>query len=851
MAIYDAGTASLAADGTVIGVGTTWRQPLTLIRVGATMIFNTTPASIVTIAEIISDTEIRVFNDKGFTAPAGTQYSILAHDGITVQGLAQDVAETLRYYQSRETEVADAVDAFNNFDSADFESKVSQVNTQHGDVVTIGSQIANDAAQVSLDKDSALAASAEAQNSASIAETAAESVSGALVGNFDDGVTLKSKNQVIIQFIDGYAKQFLWNGPFPKVVPQGSTPESTNSDGEWIDLGLKNGYSISGIDISQLVSGFDSSSLNQFFSSVKNSGLNVYSSVPLTFEIDSEVTMYGDFDLSNCTFNLSGGRCVYDDERDASSIRMTSTPTSYPLNELSRSLSVSGFTSDWNNSLVKITSNEVDLYRYLNGVYTPRNKGEVNFITKSGELAYSLKNTYNSGVNVELYKIPSSRKTIILPSFSGVITSFGLDVRRSMTDVYVNYKNQLGQITNDRSIVSSGFTYDVHFYMNSSGVQQDDNNSRYTALMEYTLKARFDGGIVGSGWRSVDGNYCRDVSFENCSFDSLHMHYGCSGVYVSNCKIPGGVFVGTGAFDESTRIVNSDIGNFGIRTDYGEHKGDFIVDGCKVQINRQSTGTVDLLLCRSDNVIASGNPLQPRKLHLPRNIIVKAVISWPDAATLNLISFKNNFKTSAERDFVVPSLIDFSGSVFDGVNARFEFAQSYYNSSSMNPMTIKINPSKSIAKFQFYIGYLAELNSSRLNLELNGIDVKFNNVSSSSVESKLLCKGCIVRRFTGYSGSLRYQGYASFDSCIFDVDGANNLVAGFSSFVNCVFDGRNYESINSTRPIINSYAHISNGNIALRAMSTDSRDVVDKKRLICPRSDEAGNFNVGEIQLVY
>lgn len=103
MAIYDAGTASLTADGTVIGSGTTWRQPLTLIRVGATMIFNTTPVSIVTIAEIMSDTEIRVFNDKGFTAPAGTQYSILAHDGITVQGLAQDVAETLRYYQSRDS----------------------------------------------------------------------------------------------------------------------------------------------------------------------------------------------------------------------------------------------------------------------------------------------------------------------------------------------------------------------------------------------------------------------------------------------------------------------------------------------------------------------------------------------------------------------------------------------------------------------------------------------------------------------------------------------------------------------------------------------------------------------------
>lgn len=162
MAIYDAGTASLAADGTVTGVGTTWRQPLTLIRVGATMIFNTTPASIVTIAEIISDTEIRVFNDKGFTAPAGTQYSILAHDGITVQGLAQDVAETLRYYQSRETEVAAAVDAFNQFDADAFQQNVTTVNNQSQQVANDAAQVSSDKATVSADKDSAAASAASA-----------------------------------------------------------------------------------------------------------------------------------------------------------------------------------------------------------------------------------------------------------------------------------------------------------------------------------------------------------------------------------------------------------------------------------------------------------------------------------------------------------------------------------------------------------------------------------------------------------------------------------------------------------------------------------------------------------------
>lgn len=164
MAIYDLGTASLSANGEVTGVGTTWKAPLTLIRVGATIVFKTEPVQIYTISEIISDTQVNVYNPNGESVPSGTGYAILAHDGITVQGLAQDVSETLRYYQSRETEVADAVDAFNNFDFEDFDSKVTQVNNQHGDVVSIGAQVSADSAQVTADKNSAAASAASASS---------------------------------------------------------------------------------------------------------------------------------------------------------------------------------------------------------------------------------------------------------------------------------------------------------------------------------------------------------------------------------------------------------------------------------------------------------------------------------------------------------------------------------------------------------------------------------------------------------------------------------------------------------------------------------------------------------------
>lgn len=174
MAIYDLGSASLAANGEVTGVGTTWKAPLTLIRVGATIVFKTEPVQIYTISEIISDTQINVYNPNLETVTAGTGYAILAHDGITVQGLAQDVAETLRYYQSRETEVAAAVDAFNNFDANEFDTKVSQVNTQHGEVVAIGSQVSADATQVAADKDNAAVSAASASSDKEAAAASAQ-----------------------------------------------------------------------------------------------------------------------------------------------------------------------------------------------------------------------------------------------------------------------------------------------------------------------------------------------------------------------------------------------------------------------------------------------------------------------------------------------------------------------------------------------------------------------------------------------------------------------------------------------------------------------------------------------------
>lgn len=115
MAIYRKGQASMDAQGYITGYDTNWREQLSLIRPGATIFFIDAPFQAAVISEVISDTQIRAITTGG--AEIGrSNYIILLHDSITVDGLAQDVAETLRYYQSKETQIEEAIEFFKNFD---------------------------------------------------------------------------------------------------------------------------------------------------------------------------------------------------------------------------------------------------------------------------------------------------------------------------------------------------------------------------------------------------------------------------------------------------------------------------------------------------------------------------------------------------------------------------------------------------------------------------------------------------------------------------------------------------------------------------------------------------------------
>ena len=127
--IYTTGTIAVSGK-TVTGTGTEFNAALSLIRVGCTLIAISNPVQIFSITEVKSATSLSVTPAASPAIPAGTKFSILLSDSISVDGLAQDVAETLRYYQGKESEIADAVEFFSDNKDVVSASKLASTSAE-------------------------------------------------------------------------------------------------------------------------------------------------------------------------------------------------------------------------------------------------------------------------------------------------------------------------------------------------------------------------------------------------------------------------------------------------------------------------------------------------------------------------------------------------------------------------------------------------------------------------------------------------------------------------------------------------------------------------------------------------
>ncbi|EOZ9361222.1 hypothetical protein ACQYEM_005139, partial [Enterobacter hormaechei] len=80
-----------------------------LIRNGCTVIAMTSPVQVFQITTIGSATSLTVTPAANPTVPAGTRFAILLSDSLSVDGLAQDIAETFTMYQRYMSGFADVM----------------------------------------------------------------------------------------------------------------------------------------------------------------------------------------------------------------------------------------------------------------------------------------------------------------------------------------------------------------------------------------------------------------------------------------------------------------------------------------------------------------------------------------------------------------------------------------------------------------------------------------------------------------------------------------------------------------------------------------------------------------------
>lgn len=106
--IYTTGTIAISGNN-VTGTGTNFTAAGSLIRNGCTVIAMTSPVQVFQITAIVSATSLNVTPAANPAIPAGTKYAILLSDSLSVDGLAQDIAETFTMYQRYMSGFADVM----------------------------------------------------------------------------------------------------------------------------------------------------------------------------------------------------------------------------------------------------------------------------------------------------------------------------------------------------------------------------------------------------------------------------------------------------------------------------------------------------------------------------------------------------------------------------------------------------------------------------------------------------------------------------------------------------------------------------------------------------------------------
>lgn len=97
--IYNAGTLAISGN-TVTGAGTNFTDATNLIRAGQTLVALTSPPQIFQIATVNTSTSLTLTAAANPAIAAGTRYAILTTDALSVDGLAQSIAQLISDYDA-------------------------------------------------------------------------------------------------------------------------------------------------------------------------------------------------------------------------------------------------------------------------------------------------------------------------------------------------------------------------------------------------------------------------------------------------------------------------------------------------------------------------------------------------------------------------------------------------------------------------------------------------------------------------------------------------------------------------------------------------------------------------------
>ena len=557
MALYREGRAAMAADGTVTGTGTKWQSSLSLIRPGATIMFLSSPIQMAVVNKVVSDTEIKAITTKGAVV-ASTDYAIMLSDSLTVDGLAQDVAETLRYYQSQETVIADAVEFFKDFD---FESIQNLANQIKQDSETAESSAAAAAASESAAKTSEANAKAS-ETAAKTSETNAKA----------SEVAAETARDQVQQIIDDAGEQ--------------STLAVLAQPGGANRIGLQHGGKVQHL---QTFLSFDMFGINKDGSSDVTSQIisvfNLANSLGLKVKQNDGVYLISGSDIitSNYGYDLEGatlrpssgytGYILYTQVEQP----VTYSAGSELITKINSAAILAG-TSVLKGLLTDTTLNGKAIFMFGDNdpLYVSRGKTKnwwhISRISSRGKMDDACK--YGVSEVTSIIALPINKKLtdIRLPNWDFVNEPANNGVMRFQN--FSRCRIYGGQIFNrpindhEKSpvIISMSYAYDVKFYdlydeHPSWPIVGGSIAYAYTLNFNYCCRLEFNNcNSQGYGWGVVGGQLSCNITYRDCNLNRIDMHDPFSGYL---------------------KVIDCDIGFWGI---CATGMGDLYVERCTINL---------------------------------------------------------------------------------------------------------------------------------------------------------------------------------------------------------------------------------------------------------------------------